>query len=387
MRDGALLLRVDGRREDHVGLRLERLGREGGERDHGARRGHVRLGGVGLEEEQGAAAVARGRRRHPRGRDPARPRSPPRGVRGRWSRRESRSGRTPACRRSPSASATASSAWPACAAARRRAITRSPQMTTTSPASRTICAAARTASAPPALCPFVRPGMKPCGRAGAAGEVVERAAGAGGAERGRERAEGGLGGAGREAEGGGGGAVERRRAARGHHEPRAVAPDGLPDAQVEDRRLVHELGVQHEDRVGVIDVRDPRGQIHARERAREGARGGSARRGVAHRDVLRAEPAPHQVLHQEALFVRRLAAHAGDRARAGLLQQRGGLGQRALPGGLAQEAADAGQRRGDPLVRRGTTGSRSGPCRTASRRRPPRCRARAPGRPSRRRER
>ena len=60
MRDGALLLRVDGRREDHVGLRLERLGREGGERDHGARRGHVRLGGVGLEEEQDAPAVTRG---------------------------------------------------------------------------------------------------------------------------------------------------------------------------------------------------------------------------------------------------------------------------------------------------------------------------------------
>ena len=61
------------------------------------------------------------------------------------------------------------------------------------------------------------------------------------------------------------------------------------------------------------------------------------------------------------------------------------LGQRALPARLAQEAAVAHQRRGDALRRRRRTGSRSGPCRRASRRPPPRCRARARARPWRRR--
>ena len=238
-------------------------------------------------------------------------------------------------------------------------------MTTTSPASRRICAAARTASAPEDACaadaplPLAapgppcasssRPGMKPCcARALRASSSREADSARGRAERRRQGGQGGLGCAWGEPQRRRGRVVERRRAARRHHEPGAVAADRLAHAQVEDRRLVHQLGVQHEDRVRVVDVGDPGRQVHARERAREGR----VRRSATGGDVAR-EPRPCRsrcCTRKPSSFVAWPPTRAtvpGPRA----LEQRGRLVDRPLPARLAQEAADSHQRRRDPLGR------------------------------------
>ena len=75
-------------------------------------------------------------------------------------------------------------------------------------------------------------------------------------------------GAGREAQRGRGVRVERARPARRHDDLEARAARGLAHAQVEDRRLVDQLGLDHEHRAGVVDVGHARGQVGAREHAR-----------------------------------------------------------------------------------------------------------------------
>jgi hypothetical protein len=110
-------------------------------------------------------------------------------------------------------------------------------------------------------------GAEALARSRLGGQVVDRPARARAAERGRQRADGRLGRAGREAQGGAGVRVEGRRARGGDHQRGPVAAHGLADAQVEDRRLLHELGVEYEDRAGVVDVADLRGQGGIGERA------------------------------------------------------------------------------------------------------------------------
>ena len=81
------------------------------------------------------------------------------------------------------------------------------------------------------------------------------------AQRRGELGEEGAGAAGRVAGGRLGAAVERGRAVGRDGEPGAVAAHRLADPQVEDRRAVQRVGADDEDRVGVVDVTDPRREL------------------------------------------------------------------------------------------------------------------------------
>ena len=260
---------------------------EAGEGDHGA--GVARARTRAARPRTAAARPVSPRLgglggQHPRGPAPGWARSPPRAGRGRSRRRGSRSCPTPRGRRRR-ARRPARAGPRALAPPRSPEATRSPQITTTSPASRSTSAAARTAladgSAPlPERRWACAPARKPSEARALASQVVERGRrGAGAAERRRQGAQRRLGGAGREAQRGARVGVERRGPGARHHQARAVAAHRLAHAQVEDRRLLHELGVEHEDRAGVVDVGDPGRQLGARERAGVGAgeRPGAAR--------------------------------------------------------------------------------------------------------------
>ena len=165
-------------------------------------------------------------------------------------------------------------------------------------------------------------------------------------------------------------------AARGDRELDAVAAHALADAQVEDRRVVDGLAVEHQHGVGELEVGDGRLQRRV-ARARAAARAAGA---PPARESMCGEPSASRIrrCEQEALLVgRRRRRRARRRAPRRARSARGGLVERPLPRDRAQLAAVAHQRLGDRAPRRGWPGRRSGPCRTASRRRPRRGRARA----------
>ena len=221
-------------------------------------------------------------------------------------------------------------------------------------------------------------------RLGAGAGLQPRHVDAARAERRGQRAERGLRGAGREAHRGGRVGVERAGPAGERHDPRAVAPRRLAHAQVEDRRLLHQLGLHHQHHVGVVDVAHPRGQVGPRQHARLLGVERAARAGV---QVRRAE--------------RRCASGAAAgtpprwwwRRRPAPPPWRRPCPARRRPRpARAPTTPRAARRRRAPAARSrapasGSPGSRSGPCRTASRRPPRGCRARARAAPSSRRAR
>ena len=124
--------------------------------------------------------------------------------------------------------------------------------------------------------------------------------------------------------------VERRRAARGDRELDAVAAHALADAQVEDRRVVDRLGVEHEHGVGELEVGDRRLQPRARR-----ARACSSRGSVPPaRESRSAEPSAsrsRRCRRKPSSFVVSPPASAPTRPPARLSAGRG-LVERALPG-------------------------------------------------------
>ena len=126
-----------------------------------------------------------------------------------------------------------------------------------------------------------------------------------------------------------------------------VAADALADPQVEDRRVVDRVALEHEHGVRVLQVRDGRLQRRVGQRAREGGR--QLARGRA-AELVRAEAVAEQPLEEEGLLVRRVPAGERGGPGAGLLQGVRGVGERLLPGGGEQRGALAHERLGDPLV-------------------------------------
>ncbi len=119
----------------------------------------------------------------------------------------------------------------------------------------------------------------------------------------------------------------------------ALAAHALAQAQVEDRRVVDRLGVEHEHGVGELEVAEPSPAARGSPSARCSSSGSVPARRES--TCGRAEALAHQTREQQALLVGGLPA--GDRAglRAGARQAGGGLRERALPGDRAQLAAVA----------------------------------------------
>ena len=121
--------------------------------------------------------------------------------------------------------------------------------------------------------------------------------------------------------------VERARAgSSGVTDLRAVAAHRLAHAQVEDRRLVHQLGVDHEHRAGVVDVRHAR----ATRSGRASTRACSGSSAPPARESTCGEPSPSRIRcwSEEALLVRGLAA-----------RQRGGRSRRPSQSAAAASAS------------------------------------------------
>ena len=102
---------------------------------------------------------------------------------------------------------------------------------------------------------------------------------------------------------------------RGDHQLGLPAAHGLADPQVEDRHLVERVDADHQDRVGVVEVRDLRSQLGPRELA-EQAGVHRARRGVDVRGAALAQ----DPLGQPALLVGGPAAEERGRLLAGVPQ-------------------------------------------------------------------
>ena len=120
-------------------------------------------------------------------------------------------------------------------------------------------------------------------------------------ERGRQRGREGRARAGRVAHAQGRARLERARLGRGDGELQAVAAHALAQAQVEDRRVVDGLGVEHEHDVGELEVGGAAPAARAR-RARDAARA------AAHpprRESMCGEPSAlaQQPREQQALLV------------------------------------------------------------------------------------
>ena len=207
------------------------------------------------------------------------------------------------------------------------------------------------------------------GRRGRAAEVALVAR-----ERGVEPDEQGLGGAGRVAQHGLGVRVERARARARHGQADAAPAHALAQPQVEDRRVVDRVALEHEHGVGELQVGHARLQRGPGQRARQirvelargdarpgeptrGPRGTGAGGGRPPRSWCRRPPAPRP-------------CRPPWRAPS----PRGRAPSPSSPASAARPRAPAARR---SARRRAWTGRRSGPCRTASRRRRPRCRARA----------
>ena len=167
-------------------------------------------------------------------------------------------------------------------------------------------------------------------------------------DRRRERAECCLGRAGREPQRCTGGRIERARPARDHHHVQPAATRALAHAEVEDRRLVDELGVDDQHVARVVDVGHARREVGPRERARLLGIDNASDPGV---DVRRAEHLAHQELDEVALLVGGLAAHERGGVLRRAVEPLVRLLERALPRDRAQLAAVAHERLGDPLRR------------------------------------
>ena len=164
--------------------------------------------------------------------------------------------------------------------------------------------------------------------------------------------------------------VERGRPRRRDRELDLAPPDALADAQVPDRRLVDRVAVQQQDRVGELEVGDGRLQARAtHSAAREvGPRGEQRRPELRRGTAAASRNASSLVVSPPAM-----AAAFGPAFLSAAAAALSGL----LPGGRhAGSTPSRDHRRDDALVGVRVTGTRSGPCRTASRRRPPRGRAR-----------
>ena len=145
----------------------------------------------------------------------------------------------------------------------------------------------------------------------------------------------------------GGLGVERARAVGRDGERDAVAPHALADAQLEDRRRIDRLAVEHEHGVRELEIGDARGERGSGECAPLLERHGAGRARV---QVRRGEHVAQQAAEQEALLVARPRAGERRGARSGAAQAAGGLGERPLPADGAKLAAVADHRRGDALV-------------------------------------
>ncbi len=182
-------------------------------------------------------------------------------------------------------------------------------------------------------------------RAGRGRSAAERAVVA--AERRVERDEQALAAAGRGAQHGLGVRVQGGRPGRRDREPDAVAAHALADPQVEDRRVVDGVAVEHEHGVGELEVRDRRLQRGVGELARQRSRQRAAGRAG---EVRRAEPLAEQPLEEIRLLVRGVPAGERGGLAARLLQRRRGVVERLLPGRGHQRRALADERLRDPLV-------------------------------------
>ncbi len=166
-------------------------------------------------------------------------------------------------------------------------------------------------------------------------------------ERGVEPDQQRLAGAGREAQDGLGVRVQRAGPGAGHGEPHAAPPGALAQPQVEDRRVVDRVAVEHEHGVGELEI----GHAGLQRRGGEGARELRVElaRGDA-RQVVRAELLAEQPLEEEGLLVRRVAAGERGRLGARLAERAAGRVQRLLPARPHELPALAHERLDDPLV-------------------------------------
>ena len=153
-----------------------------------------------------------------------------------------------------------------------------------------------------------------------------------------------------------------------------MAAHALADAQVDDRHVVDGLAVEHEHRVGELEVGDRRLQRRARP-ARGAASSGSApparesRSGESRPSrSRRCRRKPSSLVVSPPTMRADAAAWRASSAAAASSSARSQRDR-------AQLAAVAHHRLRDALVDVDRPGRRSGPCRTASRRRPRRCRA------------
>ena len=143
--------------------------------------------------------------------------------------------------------------------------------------------------------------------------------------------------------------VERARPARRHRQLDPVAADALADAQVEDRRVVDRLAVEHQHGVGELEVGDARPGAPGSSR-RAGAPSGRAPAGAGV-EVRRAERVAQQPARSIALLVGRPAAGQRGRALAGAGEIAGGRGQSLAPTSTGRSSPPSRtQRLGQPLL-------------------------------------
>ena len=126
-----------------------------------------------------------------------------------------------------------------------------------------------------------------------------------------------------------------------------MAAHALAQAQVEDRRVVQRLGVEHEHRVGELQVAGARLQCRLGQRTQELELEAA---GTSRVEVRRAQALAHDARQQQPLLAGALAAR--ERARACARSREAGrrLTQCALPGNCPQRAAVADEGLGDALV-------------------------------------